>query len=302
MSKIPRLARSANIAETKYQVTTKIKSCIKFINLDRTKIYKCRRCNNIVDLTCEGWPQKQLIDYGRLSDDDARRTHYVCNYCKNAQETFNSLKEKLESEYNTYVEKVLEKVIGKNLETWEYFKDRYKDHTKVCVENHNKIVADFQYQKSIIKKLQERLENLNKELENIKSTAVKSEELEQKISDINEKLCNHQKQVTSIRTSRPNEEITDEREYHDQYIRRNRVVFIGVPSGISDIDFITELCKELELEINESNIQKTFRINARNIPLNKTLPLNIEFRNIRDKKTLLSAQIKEKLNSLEFQI
>ena len=260
MSKIPRLARSANIAETKYQVSTKIKSCIKFINLDRTKIYKCRRCNNIVDLTCEGWPQKQLIDYGRLSDDDARRTHYVCNYCKNAQETFNSLKEKLESGYNTYVEKVLENVIstkekvlenviGKNLETWEYFKDRYKDHTKVCVENHNKIDADFQYQKSNIKKLQERLENLNKELENIKSTAVKSEELEQKISDINEKLCNHQKQVTSIRTSRPNEEITDEREYHDQYIRRNRVVFIGIPSGISDIDFITELCKELELEL-----------------------------------------------------
>ena len=118
MSKIPRLARSANIAETKCKVTTKIKSCIKFINLDRTKIYKCRRCNNIVDLTCEGWPQKQLIDYGRLSDDDARRTHYVCNYCKNAQETFNSLKEKLDSEYNTYVEKNSEKVIENVEKLW----------------------------------------------------------------------------------------------------------------------------------------------------------------------------------------
>ena len=100
MSKIPRLARSANIAETKYQVTTKIKSCIKLINLDRTKIYKCRRCNNIVDLTCEGWTQKELLQNGKITDYDARHFPYVCNYCKNADKIFNSLKEKLESAYN----------------------------------------------------------------------------------------------------------------------------------------------------------------------------------------------------------
>ena len=41
-----------------------------------------------------------------------------------------------------------------------------------------------------------------------------------------------------------------------------------------------------------------FRINAKNIPSHKTLPLNVEFRNFSDKVKILSQITKEKVYSL----
>ena len=75
-------------------------------------------------------------------------------------------------------------------------------------------------------------------------------------------------------------------------------MFIGVPKGVSDIEFITELSKELNLDLDKNNIVKVFRINAKNIPSHKTLPLNIEFRNFSDKVKILSQITKEKVYSL----
>ena len=73
---------------------------------------------------------------------------------------------------------------------------------------------------------------------------------------------------------------------------------IGVPKGASDMEFVMELAKELNLDLDKSNIVKMFRINAKNIPSHKTLPLNIEFRNFSDKVKILSQITKEKVYSL----
>ena len=109
-------------------------------------------------------------------------------------------------------------------------------------------------------------------------------------------LREFENKVSSVNTSQSHK--LSERELHSQYIRRKRVVFIGVPEGMDDIDFITDLSKELKLDLDRNKIVKTFRINARNIPVGKTHPLNVEFRNFSDKTKFLSLITKKKLNSL----
>ena len=148
-------------------------------------------------------------------------------------------------------------------------------------------------------KFQMKLESLSKELSNIQKVLVKREELDQQILGIKEKLHDFAKRVSSANSlTDPMPHQQNEREYHNQYIRRNRVVCIGVPKRASDIEFITELSKELNLDLDKNKIVKMFRINAKNIPSHKTLPLNIEFRNFSDKAKILSQITKEKVYSL----
>ena len=75
-------------------------------------------------------------------------------------------------------------------------------------------------------------------------------------------------------------------------------MLIGVPKGMSDIEFITELSKDLNLDLDKNKIVKMFRINVKNIPSHKTLPLNVEFCNFSDKVKILSQLTKEKVYSL----
>ena len=120
--------------------------------------------------------------------------------------------------------------------------------------------------------------------------------MDQYISETNEKLRELENKVLSVNISQSHK--MSERELQNQYIRRNRVVFIGVPEEMDDIEFITELSRELKLDFDRNKIVKTFRINARNIPVGKTHPLNVEFRNFSDKTKFLSLITKKKLNSL----
>ena len=130
----------------------------------------------------------------------------------------------------------------------------------------------------------------------IQRVSLKREDMDQHISETNEKLRELENKVLSVNISQSHK--LSERELQNQYIRRNRVVFIGVPEEMDDIDFITELSRELKLDFDRNKIVKTFRINARNIPVGKTQPLNVEFRNLSDKTKFLSLTIKKKLNSL----
>ena len=57
---------------------------------------------------------------------------------------------------------------------------------------------------------------------------------------------------------------------------------------IDDKTFVKELSEELNLDIGENNIQKTFRIKARNLPSDKTFPLNVEFHHVDDKYKFLN--------------
>ena len=118
--------------------------------------------------------------------------------------------------------------------------------------------------------------------------------MDNQISDISRKLDSLELRVTSQEQQiiPINGESTDvsslNSEEYSQYLRRKRVVFIGVPVGRSDMNFIIELSKLLKLDINESKILKTFRINARSVPPGKTQPLNVEFYNTRDKFEFLN--------------
>ena len=76
------------------------------------------------------------------------------------------------------------------------------------------------------------------------------------------------------------------------------MVCIGIPNGMDDKNFIQEVSKELNLGLDENKIKKSFRINARNIPSDKSKPLNIELLQIKDKVKILSQETKEKIANL----
>ena len=82
------------------------------------------------------------------------------------------------------------------------------------------------------------------------------------------------------------------------HTRRMRLVCIGVPKHMDDRTFIQEISEELNLELDNSKIKKTFRIQAKNIPAGKTLPLNIEFYHTSDRSNILSQVTTDKIANL----
>ena len=82
------------------------------------------------------------------------------------------------------------------------------------------------------------------------------------------------------------------------HTRRMRLVCIGVPKHMDDRTFIQELSEELNLDLDNSKIKKTFRIQAKNIPAGKTLPLNIEFYSTSDRSNILSQVTTDKIANL----
>ena len=81
-----------------------------------------------------------------------------------------------------------------------------------------------------------------------------------------------------------------------------RLVCIGVPKHMDDRTFVQEISEELNLELDNSKIKKTFRIQAKNIPAGKTLPLNIEFYHTSDRSNILSQVTTDKIANLPPQL
>ena len=254
------------------KVESKIGFCTKYNKLDRTKISKCYHCKNIVDLNNEGLSQESLSNYGRLSETLALRISYVCNHCCSTLDLIKSLQERLESNTKSY-----DSISG--------FLDEKRDFLNSADETLKEI-----------KHLGHKIECFNEKLGEIDASQdLKTKFLEERISDISEKL-----DVLDLRVSSQEQNLipsdsdsTDvsplDGENHRQYVRRKRVVFIGVPMGMSDMNFINGLSRLLKLDIDESKILKTFRIKARNVPPGKTRPLNVEFYNTKDKFAFLNA-------------
>ena len=74
-----------------------------------------------------------------------------------------------------------------------------------------------------------------------------------------------------------------EAELHRRFIRRKRVVFLGVPKELNDKNFIQEILDELVPNLAHNvKVNKTFRLNATHVKPG-TLPLNVEFHDENDK-------------------
>ena len=278
MSKIP-VPTSAKTATPRYSkcFNDKEKSFIKYPKLDLTKVVKCSYCNNYVDLTCEGWDQDKLSDYGKLNDQQVSSIKYTCNHCNFMHGKLIELKDHMEADGKKWMCRLKEEM----------------DQFRLNKESTNKTES--------FSKIQMKLESLSKELSVMQGVLVKRKDLDQHILGLNEKLHDLLRRVSCANSflTEPLSHQQDEREYQNQYIRRNRVVIIGVPKGVSDDDFIMDLYKELKLDLDKNKIIKMFRINAKNIPSHKTLPLNVEFRNFSDKLKILN-HIKEKVYSLPY--
>ena len=300
------------------KVESRIGYCTKYNKLDRTKISKCYHCKHYVDLRNEGLSQEKLSEYGRLSETVAVHIAYLCNHCSSTLELFKSLTEKLDAhkeidEFVTDVKKPLMVINATTQATQQDVATIKDDLIQVkgrldAVENrHTEFVnqIDCLNEKvKIINQLQEKLENLTQELEDIKKHSVKCEILEKQISAVNE-MSDYESNVLSRINSQAislhkdsSDDIFLERERYRRFKRRNRVVFIGVPKDMSDTDFINELSRELNLDIDASKITNTFKIKARNIPPNKSPPLNVEFFNNGDRQTFLDVLAKNKCNFL----
>ena len=268
-------------------VKSETKTYIKYSKLDRTKIKKCSRCKHFVDLISEGWSKTELCEYSKLTEQQASETSYVCKYCDSTkflndifEIQYETNADKLERQYNEIAKDIGEKALQKYKEVGEYAFQVLDQNTKLTKQ----ATDDF---KDSLNVLKENVSNSKKLSERL---TAQSEELEKKISDLNEKLREYEARNSYVASSQSNSapnttnrNTNREREFHNRYKRRNRVVFIGIPKEVDDIDFIIDLAKELKFNINKTDILKSFRINARNIPVGKTQPLNVEFCNLNDK-------------------
>ena len=294
------------------KVESRIGFCTKYNKLDRTKISKCYHCKNYVDLRNEGLSQEKLSDYGKLSETIACHIAYICNHCSSTIELFESLTEKLDSnkENNEFVKENLvqfkealnktTKDIDKHNEIVSQINCLNEKVTK-AIDKHNEIVSHINCLNEKVKTinlLQEKLENLTQELEDIKKCSVNSESLDKQINEYESNVLSETNSQAISLQNEFNDDLLLERERYNRFKRRNRVVFIGVPKDMNDTDFINELSNELNLDIDASKITKTFQIKARNIPPNKSPPLNVEFCNIGDRQKFLDVLAKNKCNIL----
>ena len=134
--------------------------------------------------------------------------------------------------------------------------------------------------------------------------------LNEKILQIGTQIKNHEPTVTdsSIYDSNMSfhediSESSDIQEIQDielqrRHLRKKRLVIFGAPNDFDDKKFVQELSNELQLGIDVQNIKKTFRIQTRNNPLGKPLPLNVEFFNENDKYKFLNRTTIDKLAKL----
>jgi len=157
-----------------------------------------------------------------------------------------------------------------------------------------------QNQKDKTQNLKDKTQNLTDEISR----------LNEKILQIGTQIKNHEPTVTdsSIYDSNMSfhediSESSDIQEIQDielqrRHLRKKRLVIFGAPNDFDDKKFVQELSNELQLGIDVQNIKKTFRIQTRNNPLGKPLPLNVEFFNENDKYKFLNRTTIDKLAKL----
>ena len=259
--------------------------CVRYKDLDKNNLIKCSSCRNYTDITCEQYNQDALeywLGVMRISDDNL----YICKHCRSAKE---SLK-KMSSLCKTYLEKL---------------KEMYEKNA-IMSAGVDKIEARAEDLSAKIDRANERVEVLsnNKKIVSNSNVRVETNNHEKSISDSSARIdlvipITAKEVVPSLH---PPTKIGDTpvcpHLVGKNYIRKKRLVFIGVPKDMDDKTFIKELSEELNLGIDENRVIKTFRIKAKNIPAGKTPPLNVEFRYANDKLKIYNQETRDKITNL----
>ena len=249
-------------------------SYVRYKDLDKNNLIKCILCRNYTDITCEQYDQDTLTAWlGLMSSSDD--IGYVCKYCNSMKEQIKSTKENLIS---------LSSQLNIISEINEQNKKRISDYEI-------KLAAFVK----VLPAIKGKISNPNKQNEIGKQEKCIKDIAQAEISAIPKAL----KEAVPLHPNKTKESLLcPVNVVRDKYIRNKRLVFIGVPKDMDDKTFIEELSGELNLGLDKSAIKKTFRIKARNIPVNKTLPLNIEFCDANDRLKILNQLTRNKIANL----
>lgn len=271
----------ADLGKCKQHVTndSSANSYVRYKDLDKNNLIKCISCRNYTDITCEQYDQDTLTALlGLMSSSDD--IGYVCKYCKSTNDKIKSTNEDI-STLSSQV-KICKEINELNIKKLEVYKKVISDYeTKMAAIDLPALVEK-------VSKLGGRIgvDNQDKCIKDI-------------AQDENSVLPIVQKEAVSLHPNKTKDSLLcPVNVVREKYIRRKRLVFIGVPKDIDDKTFIKELSEELNLGLEKSAIKKTFRIKARNVPVNKTPPLNIEFCDATDRSKILNQITIDKIAKL----
>ena len=255
-------------------------SYVRYKDLDKNNLIKCIYCRNYTDITCEQYDHDTLsawLDLMHSSD----AIGYVCKYCESINEQIKSTNKSilyLSSQYEQY---------KKDL-------DVNKKDLAACMKR----ISDYETKLSTIPKdlsaNKEKIPKQNKRNVIGKQDKSINDIVQAEIPDIPK----DPKEAVSLHPKITKDLSCPVNTVREKYIRKKRLVFIGVPKGTDDENFIEELSGELNLGLDKSATKKTFRIKARNIPANKTPPLNIEFCDATVRSKILNQLTRDKIANL----
>ena len=247
-------------------------SYVRYKYLDKNNLIKCIECRNYTDITCEQYDDDSLSAWLSLMS-SSDKIGYVCKYCK-------SIKEQ-------------NKLIN---ERFLYLSSQVEQYKKVFAALEKK-VSEYEIKLSITEKdLSAKGIISTRDRQNDNGTQDKNTNVivQAEISDIPK----DPKEAVPLHPKITKDSLCPVNAVREKYIRKKRLVFIGVPKCTDDENFIEELSSELNLGLDKSAIKKTFRIKAKNIPVNKTLPLNIEFCDAIERSKILNQLTRDKIANL----
>ena len=179
-------------------VKSEIKTYIKYSKLDRTKIKKCSRCNHFVDLISEGWSKTELFEYSKLTEYQASQTSYVCKYCDSTkflnqifEIQYEANASKLEGKYKDFANEIGEKAC----QVLDEIKEVTREKTCQVLDETKAVTRDCVARLNVLN------ENVLSARKLYERLTAESEEIEQKITDINEKLIDYETRSSYVVSS-----------------------------------------------------------------------------------------------------
>lgn len=264
-------------------------SYVRYKDLDINNLIKCIDCRNYTDITCEQYNERTLAALRSLMS-SSDPIIYTCNHCRSMKETFKSV--------SSYIDELLVK----------------QDEQKLMVaERQHALDLKVKAMSAAVTRADANVTKLEMHVNSLadKKTVPKHKELPQsnKQEKVTSDSSSHDENlVIPIRTKEVVSSLHPITKTEDisvcsasekkNYLRRKRLVFIGVPKEMDDKTFINELSEELNLGLEESSIKKTFRIKARSVPVGKSPPLNVEFRYAKDRSNILNQRTRDKIANL----
>ena len=271
-------------------------SYVRYKDLDKNNLIKCIHRRNYTDITCEQYNEPTLAALRSLMS-SSDPIIYTCKHCRSTKETFKSVSSHID-ELRTYIDELLVK----------------QDEQKLMVaERQHALDLKVKTMSAAVTRADANVTKLEMHVNGLaeKKTVPKHKELPQsnKQEKVTSDSSSHDENlVIPIRTKEVVSSLHPITKTEDisvcpvsekkNYLRRKRLVFIGVPKEMDDKTFINELSEELNLGLEESSIKKTFRIKARSVPAGNSPPLNVEFRYAKDRSNILNQCTRDKIANL----